>query len=163
MQSCTEMMMGQACHLITCGYGVPATSKPDSMVWTPHTPLTRLASGLSQACQKYGFYGCHLPPPMKNQHGPNEESNLNKEKMISQLSWVMWLVWLVWVLTTKRKSFLIVFHVRRSISIPDYFAMFNCFFSDLIFKQFYSLDIYPSDLFRIDPLIVHLYLNDIII
>ena len=28
---------------------------------------------------------------------------------------------------------------------------------NLIFKQVYSLDIYPFDLFRIEPLIVHLY------
>jgi hypothetical protein len=37
--------------------------------------------------------------------------------------------------------------------------------SDLIFKQFYSLDIYvyPFNLFRIEPLIVHSYLNDVIL
>jgi hypothetical protein len=34
---------------------------------------------------------------------------------------------------------------------------------DSIFKQFYSLDIYPFDLYRIEPLIVHLYLNDVVI
>jgi hypothetical protein len=34
---------------------------------------------------------------------------------------------------------------------------------DLIFKWFYCPDIYSFDLFRIDPLIVHLYLNDIVI
>ncbi len=34
---------------------------------------------------------------------------------------------------------------------------------ELIFKQSYSLDIYPFDLFHIEPLIVHLYLNDMII
>jgi hypothetical protein len=31
---------------------------------------------------------------------------------------------------------------------------------ELIFKQFYSPDIYSFDLLRIEPLIVHLYLND---
>ena len=34
---------------------------------------------------------------------------------------------------------------------------------ELIFKRFYSLDIYPFDLFCIEPLIVHLYLNDVVI
>jgi hypothetical protein len=34
---------------------------------------------------------------------------------------------------------------------------------DLIFKWFYSPDIYPFDLLRVEPLIVHLYLNDVII
>jgi hypothetical protein len=34
---------------------------------------------------------------------------------------------------------------------------------DLIFKWFYSPDIYPFDLFPIEPLIDHLYLNDVII
>ena len=33
----------------------------------------------------------------------------------------------------------------------------------LIFKWFYSLDIYPFDLFHIEPFIVHLYLNEIVI
>jgi hypothetical protein len=33
----------------------------------------------------------------------------------------------------------------------------------LIFKWFSSLDIHPFDLFRIEPLIVHSYLNDAII
>jgi hypothetical protein len=34
---------------------------------------------------------------------------------------------------------------------------------ELIFKWFYSLDIYPFDLFCIELLIVHSYLNDVII
>jgi hypothetical protein len=34
---------------------------------------------------------------------------------------------------------------------------------DVIFKQFYSPDIYPFDLFCIEPLIVHLYLIDIVV
>jgi hypothetical protein len=34
---------------------------------------------------------------------------------------------------------------------------------ELIFKRFYSPDIYPFDLFRIEPLIVHWYLNDVAI
>jgi hypothetical protein len=34
---------------------------------------------------------------------------------------------------------------------------------ELIFKQFYSLDIYLFDLFRIEPLIVHSYLNDVVL
>jgi hypothetical protein len=34
---------------------------------------------------------------------------------------------------------------------------------DLIFKQFYSPDIHPFDLFSIEPLIVHSYLNDVVI
>jgi hypothetical protein len=34
---------------------------------------------------------------------------------------------------------------------------------DLIFKLLYSTDIYPFDLFRIEPLIVHSYLNDVVI
>jgi hypothetical protein len=34
---------------------------------------------------------------------------------------------------------------------------------DLIFKRLYSLDTYPFDLFHIDPLIVHSYLNGVVI
>jgi hypothetical protein len=34
---------------------------------------------------------------------------------------------------------------------------------ELIFKQFYSLDMYPFDLFCIELLIGNLYLNDIVI
>jgi hypothetical protein len=34
---------------------------------------------------------------------------------------------------------------------------------ELIFKWFYSPGIYPFDLLRIEPLIVHSYLNDIVI
>jgi hypothetical protein len=34
---------------------------------------------------------------------------------------------------------------------------------ELIFKWFYSLDMYPFDWVCIEPLIVHLYLNDVII
>jgi hypothetical protein len=34
---------------------------------------------------------------------------------------------------------------------------------ELIFKWFYSLKIYPFDLFCIEPLIVHSYLNDVIL
>ncbi len=34
---------------------------------------------------------------------------------------------------------------------------------ELIFKRFYSPGIYPFDLFHIEPLIVHSYLNDVII
>ncbi len=34
---------------------------------------------------------------------------------------------------------------------------------DLIFKWFYPPDIYPFNLFRIEPLIVHLYLNEVVI
>ncbi len=47
---------------------------------------------LTWACQKVQLYGTfvsglrHSPPQMKNQHGINKEKNLNKEKMISQLS-----------------------------------------------------------------------------
>jgi hypothetical protein len=36
-------------------------------------------------------------------------------------------------------------------------------FLDLIFKWFYSPDIYPFDLFCIEPFIVYLYLNDVVI
>jgi hypothetical protein len=34
---------------------------------------------------------------------------------------------------------------------------------ELIFNWFYSPDKYPFDLFSIEPLIVHLYLNDVVI
>jgi hypothetical protein len=33
----------------------------------------------------------------------------------------------------------------------------------LMFKWFNSLDIYPFDLFHIEPLIVHSYLNDVVL
>ena len=34
---------------------------------------------------------------------------------------------------------------------------------ELIFKWFYSSDIFPFDLSHIEPLIVHLYLNDFVL
>ncbi len=34
---------------------------------------------------------------------------------------------------------------------------------ELFFKRFYSLDIYLFDLFRIEPLLFHLYLNDVVL
>jgi hypothetical protein len=34
---------------------------------------------------------------------------------------------------------------------------------ELIFKWFYSMDVYPFDLFRIEPLIFYLYLNDVVL
>jgi hypothetical protein len=34
---------------------------------------------------------------------------------------------------------------------------------ELIFKWFYSPDIYPFDLFRIEPLIAYSYLNEVVI
>ncbi len=34
---------------------------------------------------------------------------------------------------------------------------------ELIFKQFYSPDKYPFDLFHIESLIVHAYLNDVVL
>jgi hypothetical protein len=34
---------------------------------------------------------------------------------------------------------------------------------DLIFKRFYSLDVYPFESFHIEPLIIHLYMNDVVI
>jgi hypothetical protein len=34
---------------------------------------------------------------------------------------------------------------------------------ELIFKWCYSPDIYPFDLFCTEPLIVHLYLNDVVV
>ncbi len=44
-------------------------------------------------------------------------------------------------------------------------SLFFCvyLFLKLIFKWFYSPDIYPFDLFCIEPLIVHSYLNDVIL
>jgi hypothetical protein len=45
----------------------------------------------------------------------------------------------------------------------DCFAMLTCF-SELIFERFLlSGYVYPFDLFRIEPLIVHLYLNDVVL
>ncbi len=79
--------------------GEPATSEPDSVVWPYHKSSVWPLPGVPKV-----QFVSHLLPRMKNQHGLNEEKNLTKEKMISQLSWVMWHVWLVWVLTTKRKS-----------------------------------------------------------
>ena len=69
-------------------------------------PIMHLASDLSWACQKVQLYSTfvsglsHSPPQMKNQHGLNEEKNLNKEKIISQLSACDVTLWLVWILTT---------------------------------------------------------------
>ena len=34
---------------------------------------------------------------------------------------------------------------------------------ELIFKRFCSPDMHPFDLFRIEPLIIHLYLNDVVL
>ncbi len=128
-------------------------------------PITGLASDLSWARQNVRLYGtfvsglCHSPPPMKNQHGRNEEKNLNKEKW--SLNWVlvMWHMWLVWILTTKRKSFgdsgelwdvwnLLLLLIVDLFLITRFFCYIYSL-SDLFFKRFYSLDIHPFNLFRL--------------
>jgi hypothetical protein len=71
-------------------------------------------------------------------------------------------VWLVWILSTKFKSLMRVETCQEKYFTLSLFFMLTCS-SDLILKRFYSLDIYiyPFNLFRIEPLIVHLYLNDV--
>jgi hypothetical protein len=72
-------------------------------------------------------------------------------------------MWLVWVLTTKCKSF------KESGDMTEeafqFLTILICLLAilELIFKWFYSPDIYRFDLFCIEPLIVHLYLNDVVI
>jgi hypothetical protein len=52
---------------------------------------------------------------------------------------------------------------EEAFQISDCFAMLTCF-SELIFKRFLlSGYMYPFDLFHIEPLIVNLYLNDVVL
>jgi hypothetical protein len=136
---------------------------PSLMVWPPHTCCV-------WPCQMRQKYSCtvqsiiglrHLPPQMKNQHGLNEEKNLIGENNLSiKLSEVN--VWLVWILTTKRKSLKRVETCQRRHFNSWLFCYVNLLL-ELIFKWFYSPDIFPFDLFPIEPLIVHSYLNDVVL
>ncbi len=87
-------------------YGEPATSEPDSTVWPSHMSSIWPWSSVLKV-QLYGTFLSslrHSPPRMKNQHGLNEENNLDSEKLSSNRVQVMWHVLLVWVLITKRKT-----------------------------------------------------------
>ncbi len=68
----------------------------------------------------------------------------------------------VWILTTKRKSLKRVETCQKKHFNSWLFCCVNLLL-ELIFKRFYSLDIYPFDLFCIEPLIIHLYLNDVVL
>jgi hypothetical protein len=74
-------------------------------------------------------------------------------------------VWLVWVLTTKRKSLKRVETCQKRAFYFLTFCYVNLFFRFNLSNDFYSLDIYtyPFNLFRIEPLIVHSSLNDIVV
>ncbi len=82
------------------------------------------------------------------------------------LYWVGWSVRVVsfWVLTTMRKSLKRVETCQNNHFIFWLFAMLTRF-SDLIFQAVFTLWIYVyiSVLFRIEPLIVHSSLNDIVL
>ncbi len=73
-------------------------------------------------------------------------------------------VWLVWILSTKRKSLKRVETCQKKRFTFWLFAMLT-HSSDLIFQMVFTLwiHIYLFNLFRIEPLIVHLYLNDIVL
>jgi hypothetical protein len=99
------VMMWWLCHLIS-QWGVVLNTS-DLTQWSGL--ITRIASDLCQACQKYpctvrSIFGLqHLPPRMKNHHGLNEEKNSYEKNNLSiESSDVN--VWLVWILTTKHKS-----------------------------------------------------------
>jgi hypothetical protein len=73
-------------------------------------------------------------------------------------------VWLVWILTTKRKSLMRVETCQKKCFTFWLFAVLTCS-SDLNFQTVFTLWIYmyPFNLFYIEPLIVHLYLNDVVL
>jgi hypothetical protein len=74
-------------------------------------------------------------------------------------------VWLVWILTTKRKSLKRVETCQKRAFHFLIVCYVNSFFRFNLSNGVYSLDIYtyPFNLFRIEPLIVHSYLNDIVV
>jgi hypothetical protein len=81
--------------------------------------------------------------------------------MITQFSWVMWHMWLVWVLTTKHYSLKRVETCQKKHFNSDYF-MFTRYL-DLTSNGFTLRIFIFFDLFCIEPLIVHLFSNDVII
>ncbi len=105
----------------------------------------------------------HLPPRMKN-HGLNEEKTLLEKNNLSiESSEVN--VGLVWIITTKCKSLKRVETCQKRAIHFLTVCYVNSFFRFNLSNCFYSLDIYtyPFNLFRIEPLIVHSYLNDVIV
>jgi hypothetical protein len=137
---------------------------PALMVWPPHT----YSVWPCRACQKYPCtvrsITClqHLPPWMKNQHGLNEEKNPYRKNNLSiESSEVN--VWLVWILPTKRKSLKRVKTCQKKHFNFWLFCYVNLFFTINLLMVLISMYIHPFDLFRIEPLIVHSYLNDVIL
>jgi hypothetical protein len=74
-------------------------------------------------------------------------------------------VWLVWILTTKRKSLKRVETCQKRAFHFLTVCYVNSFFRFNLSNGVYSLDIYtyPFNLFCIEPLIVHSYLNDAVV
>ncbi len=137
---------------------------PASMVLPPH----KYCIWPCQACQKYsctvrsigGLW--HSPPRMKN-HGLNEEKPYRRKNNLSiESSEVS--VWLVRILTTKCKSLKRVETCQKNHFNFWLFVVLTCS-SDLIFQTIFTLWIYvyPCNLFHIEPLIVHSYLNDVVL
>ncbi len=74
-------------------------------------------------------------------------------------------MWLVWILTTKRKSLM-----RVETCQEKYFTLLLFFYVNSLFRfnpQMVLLSgyiyIHPFNLFCIEPLIVHSYLNDVVL
>ncbi len=140
--------------------------RPDSMIWPYHT----YHIWPCQACQKYSctlwsIGGLqHLPPQMKNHHGLNEEKTLLEKIFSIELSEVY--VWLVWILTTKCKSLKRVETCQEKYFTLWLFFYVNSFFrfdlQSVLLSWYIYIYMYPFNLFCIEPLIVHLYLNDIV-
>ncbi len=138
---------------------------PALMVWPPHTCCV-------WPCQVPKKYFCtvpsiisirHLPPQMKY-HGLNEEkTHLGKNNLSIELSEVN--VWLVWILTTKGKSLTRVETCQKKAFHVLTVCYVNSLFRFNLSNSFKSMDIYtfPFNLFHIETLIVHLYLNDVVV
>jgi hypothetical protein len=144
---------------LPCLFGNPAL-----MVWPSQTYCI-------WPCQARQKYSCtvrsisglqHSPPQMKN-HGFNEGKPYRRKNNLSiESSEVN--MWLVRILTTKRKSLKRVETCQKKCFTFWLFVMLTRS-SDLIFQMVFTLwiYIYMCNLFRIELLIVHSYLNDVVL
>jgi hypothetical protein len=129
--------------------------RADSVVWLSHMSSIWPWSGAPKVRLYDTFLGGlrHSPPQMKNQYGLNEEKTFIGKKYSLYWVLVMQHVWLVWILPTKHKFLKRVENLERYVIFSCHyllillinsfsFAVLTCHL-DLIFKRFYSLDIYP--------------------
>ncbi len=136
--------------------------RPDSLVWPCHTYSIWPWLGAQKIPLYFMEYNWPTTLAPKNEESAWAQWGKNLYRKKLSLNWVLvtWHVWLVWILTTKRNSLKRVETCQKKHFIS---WLFYYVYSLLIFKRFYSLNVYPFDLFCIEPLIVHLYLNDIVL